>query len=212
MVISRNTLLLVLLAATALQQHLAAQSATGIRGYLDLANNEMPKGYSGSHPTFGFGIDHDPAERLSLGMDVSWALGESVGVLVGGPQLTYGSATFSTVSVIYRSAYCFRSNDDQTSAYFGPLVGYTRVSSELDQKGQGPKRSTTRTLIPLGLRFGVRGGLRGFYSDLFCTASYRLGANKPLFPGSAMDAADLQPRGFTFSVGLAIGVGWDNGR
>ncbi|HEY0976634.1 MAG TPA: hypothetical protein VGE21_04120 [Flavobacteriales bacterium] len=188
-----------------------AQSATGIRGHLDLFNNDGLKDGPRTSTVAGFGVDHDLNPRLSIGLDVAFGLGSKESINLGGSSS--GLLEVNTLSFIYRSAYCFSSNEDRTAGYFGPFVGYTRASSDLRIYDQGFSPTTitsARTLIPVGLRVGVRGGLRGFYGDVYCSAGYRFNAGSPLFDGTGLPAVDNATlRNLVFSFGIALGGGWE---
>lgn len=98
-------------------------------------------------------------------------------------------------SLDYRSAYHFADNDGGTF-YMGPQVGYRRFSNE------------TASVIPVGLRFGVRGGLQGFYADLHAGVFNSLGdldgINAKTGSGRLVDVSPI-----SFGFGLHMGLGWE---
>lgn len=188
---------------------LQAQSATGIRGHLDLYNTGGLEDVQKNITVAGLGLDHDLNPRLSLGLDLSFGLGYKA-YLYDRNNSSTAVLDVNSLSIIYRSAYCFSSNEDQTSGYFGPFLGYTRVKADLQQYDPGRRSTTTRALIPVGLRVGVRGGLRGFYGDVYCSAGYRFNAGSPLFDGTGLPAVDNATlRNLVFSFGIALGGGWE---
>ncbi|MBL7953114.1 MAG: hypothetical protein JNM62_15500 [Flavobacteriales bacterium] len=124
---------------------------------------------------FGLGYDHDMNERLSLGL-----------------QARLFAESRSVWALDYRSAYHL-SDNDEASFYIGPQVsvmGYETAGGNA-------------TLIPVGMRCGVRGGLERFYADVFVAAHYTLGAS----------AVNDTSRDHTFGssvieIGLHMGWGW----
>lgn len=124
---------------------------------------------------FGIGYDQDLNERLSIGA-------------------TFRMSETANWVVNYRSAYHF-SDASSTSMYFGPTVGLRQVTNEL---------ADTKMLVPLGFRWGVRGGLRRFYADLYVGGQYNVGSSQPMD-----DRARTSVRPLTFCAGLDFGWGWD---
>jgi len=64
-------------------------------------------------------------------------------------------------------------------------------------------------VFPVGFRTGVRGGLRGFYADLFASVSYSLGDRTGYVrdPSLTIPAREASP--LAFNLGLHMGIGWD---
>lgn len=188
-------------------QGLRSQSATGIRSFIDLYNTDGLEGRTTRMTVAGLGIDHDLTPRLSLGLDVAFGLGVRETFYGGGNSS--GVFEVNSLSFIYRSAYCFSSNEDRTAGYFGPFIGYSRVMTDLQTYDPPGNWSGSRTVLPVGVRMGVRGGLRGFYADLFCNLGYRINTG-PLFEGIGVpETNDLRMKGLLFSVGVALGGGWE---
>lgn len=92
----------------------------------------------------------------------------------------------------YRSNYHFMDNDG-ASFYMGPNIAL-RTGGD------------ARTGLPIGMHMGVRGGLQGFYADLFAGVRYRVGS-KELGPSERLSLDNLP--GTTFMFGLHFGIGWD---
>lgn len=125
---------------------------------------------------FGVGYDHDMNERLSLGVQARALAGNG-----------------AKWSFDYRSAYHF-SDNDAGSFYLGPQVSVMSYETADGNK----------TLIPLGMRCGVRGGLERFYADLFAAVHYAAGAN------DLVDTEMGRPlKAASFSLGLHMGWGWE---
>lgn len=95
----------------------------------------------------------------------------------------------------YRSAYHF-SDNSSTSFYVGPSIAYRNISGT----GSG--------VVPVGLRMGIRGGLDGFFADLYAGFAHNMGG-KDL--GKLNDRTNKRsPIGTTFVFGLDLGLGWDH--
>ncbi len=133
-------------------------------------------------------------------VDGSWLSGYGLGFdhdmnerLSMGLQVRYSGPT---LQADYRSAFHFSEND-RSSFYLGPQCGLRSFLEEED------------LVFPIGLRTGVRGGLRGFYADLFASVSYSLGdrAGYGADTSASLPAVDASP--VSFNVGLHMGIGWD---
>ncbi len=98
-----------------------------------------------------------------------------------------------TWAINYRSAYHMAENTSG-SAYFGPIVGF-RHFKELE-----------KNIYPVGLRFGVRGGLERFYADLHAGVQYNVGAGSVSI-GDGRYTTGLATA--TYCIGLDRGWGWD---
>lgn len=127
----------------------------------------------------GLGFDHDLAPRLSTCV-----------------QLRY-DYQLKGYTAEYRSAYHF-ADTDGPSFYMGPSIGVRSMG-----EGHGG------TSMPVGFRMGVRGGLQGFYADLFGAITYGI--------GGATEATDTALRfpvktPVYFTTGLHMGLGWDKRR
>lgn len=124
---------------------------------------------------FGIGYDHDVSARTSMAV-----------------QARINSRADSWV-LNYRSAFHL-ADTDGPSTYLGPTIGVRRIDLSSDPK----------TLVPIGFRIGVRGGLEGFFADLHAGVVVNMGAGSITpDPGHAAIAAT------TFCVGLDLGWGWD---
>lgn len=183
-----------------------AQSATGLRVGIDLYHPILKSGLN-DMPLFAFGVDHDLNDRLSIALE--YRLGSNKNEYISTGSLAHPVA-LQDVRIsgwTYRAAYCLRSNDDQSSVYFGPTVGIVRLSSSISY--QGVRHKGGSTVFPLGLRAGIRGGLRGFYMDLFCSAQYLAGGGSSLYdlPFSG-DHSYITTRSMQFTAGFAMGGGW----
>ncbi|MGV3638768.1 MAG: hypothetical protein ACO1NQ_14090 [Flavobacteriales bacterium] len=101
-----------------------------------------------------------------------------------------------TLQLDYRSAYHFADND-RGSFYMGPQIGLRSFVEE------------EAIVLPLGFRAGVRGGLRGFYADLFAGVSYAIGEQASVVLDRSVNDDPSIPSPLTFNLGLHMGIGWD---
>lgn len=135
----------------------------------------------GISQAFGIGYDHDLNERLSYLITA---------------RLVFGGLA-DGFSVDYRSAYHFNDNSS-TSFYMGPTLGVRRSTYE-----EGA------TMLPVGLRMGVRGGLERWYGDLFAGFQFM-----PILSGYYYEEGDYTVKRTTslpatIYVGVDVGFGWD---
>jgi len=127
---------------------------------------------------YGLGYDQDLNTRLSLAA-----------------QFRYGTdGTASHLQFDYRTAYHLADNGS-SSFYLGPQIGVRSYQSGVEG-----------TVVPLGMRVGVRGGLQGFYADLHAGFFVPLGADGLTQPRLAEERYELAP--VAVSIGLHMGIGW----
>ena len=124
---------------------------------------------------YGIGYDHDLTERTSMAVQA---------------RINSGADTWV---VNYRSAFHLADNSGP-STYLGPMIGLRRVNLSTDPQ----------TLIPIGFRVGVRGGLERFFADLHAGFVLNMGAGN-VKPEAGYPAIP----GATYCVGLDLGWGWD---
>ncbi|MEX1133087.1 MAG: hypothetical protein WEC15_07690 [Flavobacteriales bacterium] len=110
--------------------------------------------------------------------------------LAMGVQMRYSAGATSWV-MTYHSHYHF-SDNESSSFYMGPNIGFRSVDG-------------SATLIPIGMRMGVRGGLEGFYADLYVGGHYNVGGGGRAVV-EEVGATDL--RTLSFCGGIDIGIGW----
>lgn len=133
---------------------------------------------SGRLEHFGIGYDQDITDRTSFGLKFRIPLDGSGWV------------------VNYNSAYHFSSTENG-SFYMGPTIGYRSLAGE----GVG-------SVIPLGFRIGVRGGLERFYADLHAGYVYNLGGGGQVLLEDSSQPYDLMKS--SFCVGVDLGWGWSH--
>ncbi len=173
----------------------------------------------------GMGYDHDFNERLSMGFDAVIDLQRATESGLSA-DVTYQGYTGSyylsdkVFSVQYRTAFAL-SDNDEGHLYLGTFIGVRTVkqTAELsyvtDPNGysydNGPFVSTAegkKTLIPLGLRFGLRGSLEGGYADLYTQLGYVVGGGESTFTQAYFKGTDFDLTNMAFTLGLAYGFGW----
>jgi len=155
---------------------LSASVAHAQGGLRTIANMEpVARDFTGDFIHYGIGYDGDINDRLSVCVQVRT------------------SPASSSWVVNYHSHYHF-SDNERSSFYLGPNIGVRAIGG-----------NESATLIPVGMRMGVRGGLESFYADLYVGGLYNIGG------GSSIEMAGLgtqELRSMSFCVGLDFGFGW----
>jgi hypothetical protein len=213
----RRTLLLASLfawAATARAQH----TATAIRLILYEAQKVYADQGIGTY-CVGLGVDRTLNDRLTLGLDVALDL-------VGRMQHTYTSVSYDPVtnasmevkprllSLNYHTEYALGDNSG-THPYIGSFVGLRMLKQEWRITEQGPMGSDTRlldlskTLVPVGIRMGLRGTTEGGFLDLYAALGYQIGGGGKLDDNLPVDNVEyVNTSALAFTLGLAYGTGW----
>lgn len=148
--------------------------------------------------TFGMGVQHDFTDRLGVGLDVNYSSRED--------------AEVHAWEVIYSTKY-FTSDNDGTALYIGSLIGLQSYGGTGEEYiGSSNGYTDYRTVevsniqIPVGLRTGVRGGLDGYFAEIFVQAAYNIG-NGVLYNGPE---GPVKSSPMYFGVGFSfLGFGWD---
>jgi hypothetical protein len=144
--------------------------------------------FSGQVYHLGFGYDKDLEDRLSVSLEAMFSQG-----FFGGEN--------EAMTLQYRSSFHLMSNQE-SSAYFGPQIAWRSVEVT-EYEGNNIKRDNV-TVWPVGLRFGVRGDLRGFYADLYASFVYQIGGEE-----TTKTSTSVMPRPITYALGFDMGIGWD---
>jgi hypothetical protein len=193
-----------------------AQAQYGIRGSF-LTYDRLSKG---AHTYGSVGVDLDVSDRTSIGADFLFRLnlfGEtelSDYVQYAGYSVDYILTPRST-QFLLRSSYFF---SDDRGFYVSSSFGVRKVSAEVIPSTYDPtgfnqlpawvvRETAETTLFPIGLRFGVRGELDGWYGDLFVGVGYMLG-ERNLFKAPYLEAKDREIAGLSIQAGYALGIGW----
>lgn len=130
------------------------------------------------------------AESTHMGLGVDHDLHERLSI-----GLDFRSMMGAGFTVEYRSQYHFADNSS-SSGYVGTSIGYRSLNREI-----------SKTMVPVGIRLGLRGGLQGFYADLHAGAKYQAGGGSCVQTRDQL--SDVQLNSLTFFVGLDLGIGWD---
>ena len=110
------------------------------------------------------------------------------------------------------SAKYFTSDNDATAFYFGSFIGVRSVKAtetEYSASYSGGMKQVDHTQLqfPIGLRAGLRGGLDGYFGELFAQAGYAIGSG-PLYE---LEGETYQGRPLYLMVGFSfLGFGWDH--
>jgi hypothetical protein len=124
---------------------------------------------------------------------------------------------------MYRCEYAF-SDNDEFHGYLASTVGMMRVKRDLSISsvyrtssysydyvdpsviGLSYSQESSGMVFPLGLRFGLRSGLEGFYIDMYTAAGVNLGS-KDLGKAPFMKKKEAEMSGTFVQLGIALGFG-----
>ena len=145
-------------------------------------------------------FQHDLSQRFGIGLEV----------VLGFDRFTSDVRSYEG---IYSAKYFFSDNEG-TTGYIGSFIGVQSLKAEVTEYVLGSNGySTPRTVtaskiqVPIGIRMGMRGGLDGYFGELFVQAGYALG-NGILYKADG-DIVKTTP--LYFSVGGSfLGFGWDH--
>jgi hypothetical protein len=172
----------------------AFSQTTGINLTLQYAH-ALVDGDKGIVPsaTAGLGFQHDFEKRLGMAVDLNYAVGEESDV--------------RALEAIY-SAKFFTSDNDATAFYIGSFLGVQRLSGS-GSTSTGISSASgefSHLQFPIGLRAGLRGGLEGYFGEIFTHVGYALG-NGTLVPTSS---GGMNSEALYFGVGFSfLGFGWE---
>ena len=148
--------------------------------------------------TFGLAYQQDLDRRFGAAFDFFYGNDE------------YGIKAYEGIY----SAKFFTSDNDATAFYLGTFLGVQYLKASIQEGISNPSGGTTyRTLesskvqLPIGLRMGVRGGLDGYFAELFAQVGYAIGNGK-LYTTNGETVASSP---LYFGVGFSfLGFGWDH--
>ncbi len=154
-----------------------------------------------SHPSVVFGIafQHDFDQRFGVALDFFHDVDDS---------------HLHSNDWIYSAKY-FLSDNDESAFYFGTFFGFQHLTgtvtdySSSNVSGMYPTSTVSKMQFPFGVRAGVRGGMGGYFAELFGQAGYALG-NGGLYysEGTRMNSSSVY-----YTLGLSfIGFGWEHSR
>ena len=187
----------------------------------------------------GIGIDLETSHRTSIGIDALFDPGIFSPLSTSSSALLKADVTTSpfngsvghydhstrTFGGQLRSTYFFVDNDE-AAPYVAACIGVRSFSmvlkydyQEVDHSlGPLPYPSTisaSKVTVPVCLRFGVRGDLRQFYSDLHVSLGYQVGGGElfddlyNLRVATGLGDHELVLSRFTYGFGWAFGFGSD---
>lgn len=154
----------------------------------------------------GLGFDHDLNDHLAFGVDVIHRFeGTSRSTSVQPPS------DLSGWELQYR-AYYLLGDHERTSFYAGSWIGLRRLTYAIGlmrSDGTFLREEGAVMNVPVGVRFGVRGGLEGFFLDAFVAFGYAIGGSIPT-ERYGMDRFVQRPlSGAEIRAGINFGFGWD---
>ena len=146
------------------------------------------------------GYHHDLSSRFGLALNVGIA-GDNLGA--------------SSVEGIYGAKYFF-SDNDETAVYIGSFIGVQSLKASVSEyvstnpNGAFNYRTieASKLQVPVGLQLGLRGGLDGFFGELFIQAGYAIGSGD-FYSISPNETVKTSPLYFSLGLGL-LGFGWDH--
>jgi hypothetical protein len=127
----------------------------------------------------------------------------------------YSPASERTYDLIYSAKYFTSDNEDATSFYLGTFFGFQSIKATVweevpNSSGYSSQVQSDHTHVqfPLGIRAGVRGGLDGYFGELFAQAGYAIG-NGTIYRTSDGVTVGTTPLYFTLGFSF-LGIGWDH--
>jgi hypothetical protein len=182
------------------------------------------------HPGFGNycmggGVDRTFNDRLTIGFDISYdiangfrAEGREVQFSYGGVDYTY--AMFPRLlSLNYHTEFALADNDG-THTYIGTYIGIRDIMQKWQLRsayysgyysnGNGTAQKGSKVLVPVGLRFGVRGPTNDGFMDLYFAFGYQIGGGNYVMDGTAFHPVTEYGKtsSLALTIGWAYGLGW----
>jgi len=158
---------------------------------------------------------HEPKSVLGLSyqQDLNHRFGIALDFFYG--THGYNPASERSYDLIYSAKYFTSDNDDATSFYLGTFFGAQSVKATVEEEVPNSsgyssyvQSDHTRMQFPLGIRIGVRGGLDGYFGELFAQGGYAIG-NGTIYRTSDGVTVGTSPLYFTLGFSF-LGVGWDH--
>ena len=162
-----------------------------------LEEQDPPESF-GNASAVGLAYQQDLSRRFGLGLDVFWG---------------FETKETKSVEAIYSAKYFF-SDNSYTAPYIGSFIGVQKLKTSFTEYVPASNGYTTsrnveakRLQVPIGLRAGLRGGLDGYFGELFVQAGYAIGnGNYYVADGKQVKSSPLfLGLGFSF-----LGFGWDH--
>jgi hypothetical protein len=199
---------------------IAVHGQWGVRG--TILHFEQQTGRSGLN--WLLGLDHDPTDRTSIGVDFISHInlsGESAdrseSAQYGGYNVYYSIAR-SVQGLQFRSTY-FLSGYGNAGFYMGTYAGFRSISLLVDPNvynsvsgGLVPnwaRRTTTTSMVfPVGLRWGLRSEMDTWYQDIYFAMGFQVGSESANATLPPFLVAKDQFKGFSLQAGYVFGFGW----
>jgi hypothetical protein len=177
----------------------------------------------------GLGVDRTFNDRLTLGLDVAYDIGNAL--KNGGEYLYLQSGSLSAgyegklklLSLNYHTEYALAANDG-THVYIGTFLGLRHISQTWAQSYMttvyGDQEAShfpsslkySQWLVPIGLRMGVRGATDSGFLDLYTAFGYQIGGGKKVVEEGSYKtdpkALFSETSSLAITIGLAYGFGW----
>ena len=192
----RSLLMMVLFSWTAAAWSQA--SGFNLSGILAHSLVKGEKFINGNATAIGLAYHHDLGPRFGLALSYNFAFDE----------------TAKANEFIYSARYFF-SDNDESAVYAGTFIGVQSMKSQVTEYfpsstgGYSSSRNfeATKLQVPIGVQLGVRGGLDGYFGELFVQTGYAIG-NGILYSINT-ETATTTP--LYFGIGFSfIGFGWDH--
>lgn len=185
---------------------------------LRLTLGEIQRMYEAPNFSFlmGLGIDRSFNNHLAVGLAVGLDLNSYS--KYHGFSVGQGPNSYSVVpklwSVTYHTEYSF-AGDFGPHIYVGTFLGLNMVDQEwrigirqeIDEYSYS-NLTVKKTLIPVGVRVGLKGEPEGSHMDLYAAHGYQIGGGKLAFPDAPRAAEYAKFSAMSITLGLSYGIGW----
>lgn len=171
----------------------------------------------------GFGVDRTFNDRFTAGLDITYDI---IYLLkLEDDHYQYANIAAGTynvkpklLSLNYHTEYAL-ANNDGIHGYVGTFIGLRHItqtwtlqdsynsSGYLNNGGYSPLIKTSKWLVPIGLRMGLRGTTDGGFMDLYAAVGYQIGGGEKLVV-KAPETKYGETSTLAVTFGLAYGFGW----
>lgn len=194
----------------------AQAQSTAVRFILGEGHKVYTKPAFGNY-CMGLGVDRTFNDRLTIALDATFDVAAG---LKAGPAYVQSptsgieaSVAPHLMSINYHTEYALGDNDG-THVYIGSFLGLRRIKQDwtvTDTRNDGyteQRTTVSKMLVPIGLRFGLRGTTDGGFMDLYAELGYQIGGGKELRSDALLkDASYTKTSPLAFTIGLAFGFG-----
>ena len=219
----RKVIFAVFLLSVAFQ---AAAQSTAFRYILGETNRiyDTPKF---DNYCMGLGVDRSFNNKLTVGFDISYDIGNALRTDPPYTTLTSGGIDASytmkpgLLTMNYHTEFAL-GDDGGTHGYIGTFIGLRRIwqnwtleytNNSSGSGGNGPfpaAKKYSDWLVPIGLRMGIRGATDGGFMDLYVALGYQIGGGENVAIGNLYRANEdfMKTTSLALTIGLAYGIGW----